>query len=194
MSNNSLVNLLRSGKQSPVSVTFNNVRLKTELASKVSEKLELDSAELLALLNQPSFTEKYGFTPETILCLFLPNTYEFYWNTNAEEFVARMAREYKKFWTEERKANAKAIGLSQSEVSILASIVQAEQSAHPDERAKVAGLYMNRLKKGIRLQSDPTLVFAHSDFEIRRVLNKHKELNSKYNTYRYSGLPPGPIN
>lgn len=194
MSNNSLINLLRSGRQTPVTLTFNTIRLKSELASKVSKSLELDSASLHDLLRREDFAVKYGFNRQTILCLFLPNTYEFYWDTNAEEFVDRMAREYKKFWTDERKAKAKAINLSQSEVSILASIVQAEQSAHPDERARVAGLYINRLKRGIRLQSDPTLVYALGDFGIRRVLNEHKELNSPYNTYKYAGLPPGPIN
>ena len=128
------------------------------------------------------------------MTMFIPNTYEVYWNTSAEEFVKRMAREYKAFWTEQRKAQAKALNLTQSEVSILASIVQAEQSEHRDERAQVAGLYINRIKKKMRLQSDPTLIYATGDFSIKRVLNKHMQLDSPYNTYMYAGLPPGPIN
>jgi UPF0755 protein len=128
------------------------------------------------------------------LSIFIPNTYQFYWNTSAEQFMERMAKEYKAFWTDERKAKAKKIGLSQTEVAVLASIVQAEQSRHHDEKPVIAGLYINRLKKGMRLESDPTLVYAHGDFSIKRVLNVHKEIDSPYNTYRNSGLPPGPIN
>jgi len=126
--------------------------------------------------------------------MFIPNTYEFYWNTSAEEFFKRMAKEYKAFWTSERIAKAKKIGLSQSEVSALASIVQAEQLFHADERSRVAGLYINRLNKGMLLQSDPTLIYALGDFTIKRVLNKHKIIKSPYNTYLNTGLPPGPIN
>lgn len=193
MSNNALVNLFRSGQQVPVNVTFNSVRTKKQLASVVSNQLELDSISLLQLLESNEFAQKYGFDRTTFLTLFIPNTYEFYWNTNAEEFVQRMAKEYKRFWTEERKAKAAKLGLSQSEVSILASIVQTEQMSRVEERPKVAGLYVNRLKRGMRLQSDPTLIYALGDFSIKRVLNKHKELNSPYNTYLYAGLPPGPI-
>lgn len=194
MSNNSLVNLLRSGEQIPVKVTFNTIRTAKDLADKVASQIEANPDNLYSLLNNSTFAQKYGFSTQTFLTMFLPNTYEFYWNTSAEEFIQKMAGEYKRFWNEERKAKARKIGLSQSEVSILASIVQAEQSQHPDERAKVAGLYLNRIRKGMRLQSDPTLVFALGDFEIRRVLNKHKKIESPYNTYKYKGLPPGPIN
>lgn len=194
MSNNSLVNLLRSGEQVPVKVTFNTIRTAKDLANKVASQIEANPKDLYSLLNNSAFAQKYGFSTQTFLTMFLPNTYEFYWNTNAEEFVQKMAREYKRFWNEERQAKARKLGLSQSEVSILASIVQAEQSQHPDERARVAGLYLNRIRKGMKLQSDPTLVFALGDFEIRRVLNKHKKIESPYNTYKYLGLPPGPIN
>ena len=194
MSNNELIDLLRSGETIPVKVTFNNVRTKTDLAGKISKNLECDSTEVLDLLNNQEFVIKYGFNTTTILTLFLPNTYQFNWATTAEQAIVRMAEEYKKFWTEERKAKAYALNLSQSEVAILASIVQAEQSVHSDERPKVAGLYINRIRIGMALQSDPTLVYGLGDFSIRRVLNKHKEINSPYNTYKHRGLPPGPIN
>lgn len=194
MSNNELVNLLRSGEQEPVKVTFNNVRTKAQLAGKLTKNLECDSAEVYDLLDDKEFVSKYGFNRITILTLFLPNSYEFYWNTSAEELIQRMAEEYKKFWTEDRKAKAKKLNLTQSEVAILASIVQAEQSVHSDERAMVAGLYINRLRQGMLLQSDPTIIYGIGDFSIRRVLNKHKTHNSPYNTYMHRGLPPGPIN
>jgi len=192
MSNNNLVNLLRSGVQKPILVTFNNVRFKEDLAGKVAAFLEADSTQIITLLNNQKFVSKYGFNTTTFLTLFLPNTYEFYWNTSAEEFVIKMTSEYKKFWTAERKQKAKALGLSQSEVSILASIVQKETNKN-DEKPTVAGVYLNRLKKGMLLQADPTLVYANRDFTARRVLNKHKKIDSPYNTYKYKGLPPGPI-
>ncbi len=194
ISNNSLVNQLRSGDQSPLQLTFNNVRTKKELAKKVATYIEATEEELLSVLNRAEIWKKYGFNQYTFISMFIPNSYEFYWNTSADGFVKRMAKEYKNFWTEERKAKAKILNLSQSEVSTLASIVQAEQSMKPDERPRVAGLYINRLNIGMRLQSDPTLIFAIGDFTIKRVLNKDKLVDSKYNTYQYAGLPPGPIN
>lgn len=193
LNNNQLVNLLRSGEQEPVRLVLRSVRTKAELAQNVAAYIEADSASIHGLLNSQDFCSKYGFEPLTIMTMFLPNTYEFYWATDAEEFMIRMAREYKRFWTDERKAKAAALNLSQSQVSILASIVQAEQAAHPDERPIVAGLYLNRLRRGMRLESDPTLIHAIGDFTIKRVLNVHKEIQSPYNTYKNSGLPPGPI-
>src|SRR5690554_228188 len=193
MNNNELINLLRSGEQQPLKVTFNSVRTKNQLAGKIAEQLELDSVQLLSMLKSDAVASKYGFNTENFISMFIPNTYEFYWNTNSEAFVQRMAKEYKRFWTAERKAKASSLGLSQSEVSTLASIVQAEQMAYPDERPKVAGLYINRLKIGMPLQSDPTLIFSIGDFSIKRVLDKHKSVDSPYNTYRHKGLPPGPI-
>ncbi|MFM1874881.1 MAG: hypothetical protein RL266_618 [Bacteroidota bacterium] len=192
MSNNELVNLLRAGLQEPVQVTFNNVRFKEELAGRIGRAIEADSTKIIDLLNSKEFISNYGFTTETFLTLFLPNTYEFWWNTSAEQFVDRMALEYKTFWTAERKQKAKNLGLSQSEVSILASIVQKETNKN-DEKPTVAGVYLNRLKRGMLLQADPTLVYANRDFEARRVLNWHKQIDSPYNTYKYKGLPPGPI-
>lgn len=194
MSNQTLVNMLRSGDQTPVKLTLTNCRTKADIAGKAAAYLEADSVSIIALLNDEAFANKYGFTKETISTLFILNTYEFYWNTDAEGFIAKMAKEYKQFWNEDRKAKARDLNLTQSEVSILASIVQAEQTVHADERPMVAGLYINRLKKGMRLDSDPTLVFASGDFSINRVLDKHKKIDSPYNTYRHKGLPPGPIN
>lgn len=193
MTNNQLVNLLRSGAQSPVDVIVRSVRTKSMLAQTVAEQLELDSAELMSLLSDPGFCARYGFNTTTIFSMFIPNTYEFYWNTDARSFVERMAAEYKRFWNEERMAKIRLLKMTQSEVATLASLVQAEQGAHPDERPKVAGLYLNRLRRGMRLQSDPTLIHAVGDFTIKRVLTEHKSIDSPYNTYMYAGLPPGPI-
>ena len=145
-------------------------------------------------MNDSVFLKKHNFDQENRLSLFIPNKYEFYWNTSAESFVKRMAEEYKRFWNDERISKARTLGLSQSEVSILASIVQAEQLSHRSERPKIAGLYLNRLRIGMPLQSDPTIIFALKDFSIKRVLNKDKSINSPYNTYKFKGLPPGPIN
>ena len=192
MSNLSAIRLLRSGQQTPVNVTFNNVRLKHELAERLCENLQADAAEFEALLNDASVVSRYGFTTENVLCLFLPNTYEFFWTTTAPELLERMAREYEKFWTVERRQQADSLGMTPVEVSVLASIVESETNK-PDEAPVVAGLYLNRLDRNIALEADPTLVFAAQDFTIKRVLNKHKEIDSPYNTYKYPGLPPGPI-
>ncbi len=195
MSNNELVNMLRAGFQEPVNVAFTNVRSVDQLVSRVCKKLEADSTELSALLNNESYIrENLGLKGETILTLFIPNTYEFNWNTSAKQFIERMQSEYKKFWNDERKSKAKKINLSQTQVSILASIVQAEQQSFPEERPVIAGLYLNRLRIGMALQSDPTLIYASGDFSIKRVWNIDKEIDSPYNTYRHPGLPPGPIN
>lgn len=194
MNNNEIINLLRAGLQEPVTVAFTNIRTKEQLVSRVCKKLEADSAELSALLNNDQYLRKnMGLKSETILTLFIPNTYEFNWNTSAKQFVERMQIEYKRFWTDERKKKAQAIHLTQTQVSILASIVQAEQQAFPDERPAIAGLYLNRIKIGMALQSDPTVIYAIGDFTINRVLDKDKEIDSPYNTYKHTGLPAGPI-
>ncbi len=193
MSNNQLINLLRAGLQEPVQISFNNIRSKGQLASRIGRKLEADSTQLLSLLNSAEFAGKYGFNSENILTLFVPNTYEIYWNTSSGEFIERMAKEYKNFWTAKRKLLAREIPLTQTEVSVLASIVQAEQNRFDDEKPVIAGLYLNRLKSGMPLQSDPTLIYSIGDFSITRVLNSDKNIDSPYNTYRHSGLPPGPI-
>ena len=191
-SNNDLVNLLRSGKQTPVKVTFNNIRTMPELAGAVSSYLECDSVEMLAQLNNSKLIESLNFNKATAPALFIPNTYELWWNTTPEGFIKRMYKEYQKFWTSERKKKAENAGLSPIEVSTLAAIVD-EETIKTDEKPKVAGLYINRLNKGIRLQADPTVKYAIGDFSIQRVLNKDLQINSPYNTYKHTGLPPGPI-
>ena len=194
MNNNELINLLRSAQQEPLKLTFNSIRTKEQLAGVISTQIEADSVSLLKLLNDEFFMKKFHLSSENSLCLFIPNTYEFYWNTSAEKFINKMGKEYAVFWTTQRKLQAEKIGLSPVEVSVLASVVQAEQSVHNDEKPIVAGLYLNRISKGMNLESDPTLVYALGDFTINRVLNVHKEIESPYNTYKYPGLPPGPIN
>lgn len=194
MSSMELVNMLRSGNQSPVTVTFNNIRTVEQLAGRIAPKIEEDSAGLAELFNDKEFIHKYGFDKQTLVSMFIPNSYEFYWNTSAQDFFERMYKEYDKFWTQERIQKAKEINLTPVQVSVLASIVQAEQSQRNDEKAKIAGLYINRLKKGMLLESDPTLVYALGDFTKKRLLSVDKEIESPYNTYKYAGLPPGPIN
>lgn len=192
MNNLELVRLLRSGKQSPVQLTFNNMRDVVQLAGRVSTQIELDSASLIERLSDTAYLRFLGFNLQTIPALFIPNTYEFYWTTNAENFVSRMYQEYKRFWNDDRLAKATALGFTPIEVSTLAAIVDKETNMN-DEKQRIAGVYINRLRGGWRLQADPTLVFAAGDFEIRRVLDIHKSIESPYNTYKYTGLPPGPI-
>lgn len=193
MSNNDLCNMFRSGNQYPLSITFNNIRTRDELAEKVGGKLEIGTEKLKEVLNNEEFLKKYGLNKDNITVIFIPNTYEIYWNISAEEFVDRMYKEYQKFWTNERTKKAEAAGLTPVEVSVLASIVQAETNKW-DEMPRVAGVYINRLHRGMLLQADPTVVFAIGDFTIKRVLKRHLEFDSPYNTYKYPGLPPGPIN
>lgn len=193
MNNRDLVKKLRAGMQEPVKFRFQNLRLKSDFAKHVSTQLEADSSSIMKLMNNDSLATQYGFTTENFYSMFIPNTYEIWWNTSAEKIFERMHTEYSRFWTEERLNKAKAINLSPNEVSILASIVRGE-ALHNDEMPKIAGLYLNRLQRGILLQADPTVIFAAQDFTIRRVLNKHLAINSPYNTYLNRGLPPGPIN
>jgi UPF0755 protein len=192
MSNRDLFNLLRSGKQESVKLIFNNIRLKEDFAARISEQIDLSGADLLLALNDPQKAQSYGFNTENFLCMFVPNTYYIYWNTDVHEFLNRMKAEYDKFWTEEKQQKAQARGMSLIQVSILASIVEKETQQNP-EKPRMAGVYINRLKNDWPLQADPTLVFASGDFTIKRVLNKHKEIDSPYNTYKNPGLPPGPI-
>jgi UPF0755 protein len=192
MSNLEALKLMRSGKQEPVKVTFNNVRLVSELAEKITRNLGMQPSEFEAALMKFCSENKYGFNETNVISMFIPNTYEIYYNTSPERLIEKMHEEYVKFWTEDRLNKAKEAGFTPFEVSTLASIVQAE-SVRPDEAPIIAGLYINRLKKGIALQADPTLVFAVGDFSLKRVLNEHKEINSPFNTYKFPGLPPGPI-
>ncbi len=192
LSNNQLVAMLRSARQDPVEVVFNNIRTPQKLAAVISSQIEADSAEIMSLFSDARLLGAHGLSKETVMGTFIPNTYEMYWNTSAEEFLERMIREYRAFWNEERLARADEIGLKPMEVMTLAAIVN-EETLMPEESARIAGVYMNRLKRGIRLHADPTVKFAVGDMSITRVLNKHLEIDSPYNTYRHSGLPPGPI-
>ncbi len=191
-SNNDVVNTLRSGNQTAIKVTFNNIRTMRELAGAISQYLECDSAALLEALNNEDNYKTLGFTKETAPAMFIPNTYELWWNTSPENFIKRMHKEYNKFWTDTRKQKAKEIGLTPSEVSTLAAIVD-EETVKSDEKPKVAGLYINRLNKNIRLQADPTVKYAIGDFGVQRILTKDLKTESPYNTYLHAGLPPGPI-
>ncbi|MBX0292030.1 endolytic transglycosylase MltG [Hymenobacter sp. HSC-4F20] len=192
--NRQLINDLRTGRQSPLKLTFQNIRLREDLARKLSTAIDARPGQFDSLLSSPSYTKSLGFDTTSILTMFIPNTYELYWNTSADNLMQRMKKEYEKFWTPARDAKRQQLGLTRAEVSTLASIVEAEQQQHADERPRVAGVYLNRLKRGMKLQADPTVVYANQDFTIKRVLNVHLTKDSPYNTYKYAGLPPGPIN
>jgi UPF0755 protein len=192
MNNLQIVRMLRSGNQEPVKLSFRDIRLKSQFAGYISRSLEIDSASFLEKLSDDEYLKKYELNAEQVYTMFIPNTYEFFWNTTEDKFMDRMFSEYQKFWTEKRLAEAKAIDLSKAQVSILASIV--DQEALVDaEMPRIAGVYMNRLKKGMKLEADPTVIFANGDFSVQRVINKLLMKDSPYNTYRYGGLPPGPI-
>jgi UPF0755 protein len=197
MNNNEIINSIRS-RNLPVRVSFNNQKNLETLAGRVSSQIEADSISLVEIMNEPEFLNENGFSKETALAMYLPNSYEFFWDTSARDFRARMLKEFQSFWTEERKQKAMQLGLSPTEVITLASIVY-EESKQKEEQPVVAGLYLNRLKIGMPLQADPTLKFAayqlpeYQNTVIRRVLNVHKEIDSPYNTYLNAGLPPGPI-
>ena len=190
---NDLVNKLRAGEQDPVNITFNNIRNLPQLAGRISRNIEADSLEVLTAIMDPATIRRLGFNDATIIALFLPNTYEVWWTVTPEELIDRLAKEYKRFWTAERQASAKALGMSQSEVSTLASIVQAETGKASDAPL-IASVYLNRLRIGMPLQADPTLKYALGLDSLNRILNADKQVESAYNTYAHAGLPPGPIN
>lgn len=192
LSNRELITLLRSGRQSPVNLTLSNIYRLGDVASKADKVLETDSADIMALLISQEYLTGLGLDTLTIRSKIIPNTYEFYWNTDAEKFISRMVSESEKFWNEERKAKAENLKLTQHEVVTLASIVQME-SNKKDEYQRIAGVYLNRLKDKWPLQADPTVKYAINQPDLKRVLKVHTEVNSKYNTYKYSGLPPAPI-
>ncbi|SBV98811.1 endolytic transglycosylase MltG [uncultured Dysgonomonas sp.] len=187
-----LMRHLRSGHQTPLNLKFNNIRTKEDFAERISNQLLLGKDDLLAALNNPEKCKDLGFTTETVVAMFIPNTYQFYWDVTLDEFLRRMKTEYSDFWNKKRMAQAEELGLSPVEVSTLASIVE-EECTFTDEYPVVAGLYLNRLRSGQALQADPTVKFAVGDFSLRRILNKHLEVDSPYNTYMHTGLPPGPI-
>lgn len=188
-----LIRHLRNGSQAPVNVVFNNARMPSEVAGKVAVFIEADSLELNALFSDEAYLKKIGYTRETLMSLFIPNTYEFYWNTSPEKFMERIIKEHDDFWEKDNRIKkAQARNMTPEEVYTLASIVEKETQQN-SEKKRMAGVYLNRLEKGILLQADPTAVFATRDFETKRVLNRHIQFDSPYNTYMYAGLPPGPI-
>ena len=192
MPNNALVNLLRSGMQEPVMITIQNVTRPGDLAGRIGRRLETDSARLAALFRDYRFLSDYGVTPSTLFTLFIADTYEFYWNTSPQQLFERMKKEHDRFWNDDRKQLAAARGLSVAGVVTLASIVEKESNKN-DERPVIAGVYLNRLRLGMALQADPTVVFAWNVAGIRRVTGRHTQIDSPYNTYLHPGLPPGPI-
>ena len=183
---------LSMGYQTPVKLTIGSVRTLDRMARNVSRQLMIDSTEVATLLNDTAYIREIGYTKETLPALFIPNTYEVYWDMSAEDFMARMQKEHKAYWNEKRMKQAEAIGLTPIEVATLASIVE-EETANQAEKPMVAGLYINRLKRGMLLQADPTVKFSLQEFGLKRILFKHLEVDSPYNTYKYAGLPPGPI-
>jgi UPF0755 protein len=193
MSNRDAINMLRSGDQVPIKLTYSNARSLEVLAAKIASYLEFDSATMISNLSNSDVASSYGFTKETFLCMFLPNTYEVYITDQPIVVLDRIYSAYKIFWNPERMAKAEALNLTPEEVIVLASIVDAETN-QMDEAPTVAGVYINRLNKNIKLQADPTLIFAMGDYTIKRVLYEHMQVDSPYNTYKYAGLPPGPIN
>ncbi len=196
MNTNAIVSALR--RNIPVRVTFNNQERLENFAGRIASQIEPDSIQLLDIFKEPKFLQENGFTEETVFTMLLPNTFEFYWNTSAEKFRNQMTKAYYRFWNDERKAKAEKLGLTPVQVSVLASIVQKE-TAKVEERPRVAKVYLNRMNIGMPLQADPTVIFAFklvsNDFNqvIKRVYYKHLETESPYNTYKYTGLPPGPI-
>lgn len=193
MSYNEIINLLRSGKQVPVEITFDNLRTKQQIASRAGKFLETDSLKIIELFNDNEYLKKYDLNNKTLFTIFIANTYIFNWNTSAEQFFERMYKESEKFWRDDnRTKKMKELNFSRLQSISLASIVELE-SYKKDEKPVIAGVYINRLKKEMLLQADPTIIYAVGDFTIKRVLKKHLEVDSPYNTYKNAGLPPGPI-
>ncbi len=197
MNNNEIVNAIRIGNI-PVTIKFNNQERIENLAGSLANQLEADSLSFLKAMQNETFLKKYKLTKETVLCNFIPNTYEVYWNVSPENFNKKMFEESERFWNDQRLAKAKALDLTKEQVISLAAIVQKE-TAKVEERPKVAGVYINRIKVGMLLQADPTVIYSKKlkdndfDQQIKRVLYKDLEIDSPYNTYKYAGIPPGPI-
>lgn len=192
-SNRSLISQLRAGKQAPVNLVLTHGWVLEDVAAKASQFIEADSTDLMQLFLNEEYIKKSGYTTETLMSLFIPNTYECYWNTDAEAFFERMLKEHDRFWnSNDRLSKAEALGLTPDEVYTLASIVEREISKN-EEKKRVAGLYLNRIRIGMKLDADPTAKFATKDFKATRILYKHTRFESPYNTYLHRGLPPGPI-
>lgn len=192
MNNLELINLLRSGNQTPINLIFNNIRSKEQLAERISKQIQTDSISIITLLNDSIFLESMGLNQYTATTIFIPDTYQVFWTINAEDLIKKMKLESDLFWNEERKKKADSLEMTIPEIITLASIVEKETQMN-DEKNQIAGVYINRLKRNWYLQADPTLVYAQGDFSINRVLNNHKEIDSPFNTYKNKGLPPGPI-
>jgi len=192
MNNRTLINKLKSGNQDAVKLKFQNIRKKESFAAYLAKNMEADSLSFIKVLDSAELLEKNGFNTDNIYTMFIPNTYEMYWNISPIEFFDKMKKQYDKFWTEERKRKATALNLTPIKATILASIVDSE-ALYDKEMPTIAGLYLNRLNRGILLQADPTVIYANDDFTVKRVTNKLLAVDSKYNTYKYAGLPPGPI-
>ena len=184
--------ILSRGLQSPVRFSFNNIRTPQQFAKRTSDQLMMDSAEVMQLFADTAFIHEAGFTQENFEAMLLPDSYEFYWTISPEELFKRMKKEYDRFWTDERRDKATAMGFTPVEISIVASIAE-EETNDKKERGVVGRLYLNRLQINMPLQADPTIKFALQDFSLRRILNQHLLVESAYNTYKYAGLPPGPI-
>ncbi len=192
MNNNRLVGQLRAGVQESIHLIFNNIRSPEQLAGVVSAQIEADSLEILSMFSNDQWIRQNQLTRETVLGIFIPNTYEMYWSTSAEEFFDRMMKEYRTFWNEKRLGQARRMGMEPMDIMTLASIVD-EETLIQKEEARVAGVYVNRLNRRMRLQADPTIKYAAGDMSMTRVLKEHLSIDSPYNTYRNGGLPPGPI-
>ena len=192
ISKNKLLNILRSGNQEPIKITFNNIRTIEKLASVISTQIEADSIAIISVLNNKELIDSLGFTETSIPTMFIPETYEVYWSTTASDFVLRMHKEYIRFWNDKRKKSLNNLPIDKVDVSILASIID-EETADNSEKACIAGVYINRLNKGMPLQADPTVKYALGDITIKRILKKDLKVKSPYNTYLHKGVPPGPL-
>ena len=192
MSNWEIIQILKKGTQQPVKVVLYSVRTKEELATQITQNLEISANDFKKLLDDSAFVSRYGFNLDNVMTMFVPNTYEVYWTVTPERLFARMHKEHQRFWNTSRRKKAESLKMSSIEIAILASIVQKETNKL-DEAPLIAGVYISRLRKKIALQSCPTLLYALGDPSARRVLQKHKNFDSLYNTYKYRGLPPGPI-
>jgi UPF0755 protein len=188
----SLIRMLRGGRQSEVAFTIKKLRTLEDLAALAGKQLEADSADFMAFFGQPDSLAAYGFTPNTAMSVMIPNTYKIRWNTTPAKVFARLLDEQKKFWTAQRVQLASAHGLSPVQAYTLASIVE-EETNLPEDKGKIASVYLNRMETGMKLGADPTVKFAMKDFGLKRILNKHLSFESPYNTYLHAGLPPGPI-
>jgi len=193
VSSRTIVNFLMRGYQTPVQVRFNNqIRNREQLAGRLGQVLLIDSVDIMQRLDSLEYLQQFGLNRETAVCLFIPDTYEMFWTISVDDLFARMNKEYQNYWNAERRAKAKQIGLTPTEVATLASIV-ASETYKAEEHPTIASVYLNRLRKGMHLQACPTVIFAKGDFSMHRVLNRDLQMDSPYNTYKYAGLPPGPI-